>query len=110
MERMANGCRRIVVLGDMLELGEEAPKLHREVGQEAARIGAEVIVAVGKMAEEVVRGATSAGNPEVWLTFSDSSAAAENILRYLQPGDMVLVKGSRALQMELVVKAITEDC
>jgi UDP-N-acetylmuramoyl-tripeptide--D-alanyl-D-alanine ligase len=110
MERMANGCRRIVVLGDMLELGEEAPKLHREVGQEAARIGAEVIVAVGKMAEEVVRGATSAGNPEVCLTFSDSSAAAENILRYLQPGDMVLVKGSRALQMELVVKAITEDC
>lgn len=110
LERMANGCRRVVVLGDMLELGNEAPRLHREVGREAARIGAQVIVAVGEMAEEVVRGARNAGNPPVCLTFSDSRAAAENILRYLQPGDVVLVKGSRALQMELVVKAISEDC
>lgn len=110
LERMANGCRRVVVLGDMLELGDEAPRLHREVGREAARIGAQVVVAVGEMAEEIVRGAKSAGNPPVCLTFSDSNAAAENILRYLQPGDVVLVKGSRALQMELVVKAISEDC
>lgn len=110
LERIANGCRRVVVLGDMLELGDEAPRLHREVGREAARIGAQVIVAVGEMAEEVVRGAKAAGEPPVCLTFSDSSAAAENILRYLQPGDVVLVKGSRALQMELVVKAISEDC
>lgn len=84
--------------------------MHREVGREAARIGAQVIVAVGEMAEEVVRGAKNAGTPPVCLTFSDSRAAAENILRYLQPGDVVLVKGSRALQMELVVKAISEDC
>jgi UDP-N-acetylmuramoyl-tripeptide--D-alanyl-D-alanine ligase len=108
--QMSNGCRRVVVLGDMLELGDEAPRLHREVGQEAARIGAQVIVAVGEMAEEVVRGAKAVGNPPVCLTFSDSSAASENILRYLQPGDVVLVKGSRALQMERIVKAISEDC
>ncbi|GIV19560.1 MAG: UDP-N-acetylmuramoyl-tripeptide--D-alanyl-D-alanine ligase [Armatimonadota bacterium] len=110
LERIANGCRRVVVLGDMLELGDEAPRLHREVGQEAARIGAQVVMAVGEMAEEVVRGAKAVGNPPICLTFSDSSAASENILRYLQPGDVVLVKGSRALQMELVVKAICEDC
>ncbi|MCS6829093.1 MAG: UDP-N-acetylmuramoyl-tripeptide--D-alanyl-D-alanine ligase [Armatimonadota bacterium] len=110
LERMANGCRRVVVLGDMLELGDEAPQLHREVGQEAARIGAQVLVAVGEMAQEVVQGAKSAGHIPVCLTFADSRAAAENVPRYLQPGDVVLVKGSRALQMEAVVKAISEDC
>ncbi len=110
LERMANGCRRVVVLGDMLELGDDAPQLHREAGQEAARIGAHVLVAVGEMAEEVVRGAKSMAHAPICLTFSDSRAAAENVLRYLQPGDVVLVKGSRALQMEQVVKAICEDC
>lgn len=110
LERMANGCRRVVVLGDMLELGEEAPQLHREVGQEAARVGADVLVAVGEMADEIVQGAKSTGHAPVCLTFGDSRAAAETVPHYLQPGDVVLVKGSRALQMELVVKAICEDC
>ncbi|MGC8784535.1 MAG: UDP-N-acetylmuramoyl-tripeptide--D-alanyl-D-alanine ligase [Armatimonadota bacterium] len=110
LERMANGCRRVVVLGDMLELGDDAPQLHREVGQEAARIGAHVLVAVGEMAEEVVRGAKSMAHAPICLTFGDSRTAAENVLQYLQPGDVVLVKGSRALQMEQVVKAICEDC
>lgn len=110
LERMANGCRRVVVLGDMLELGDEAVQLHREIGREAAGIGAQVLVAVGEMAEEVVEGAKMTGHPQVCLTFNDSRAAAENISRYLQPGDVVLVKGSRAMQMELVVQAICEDC
>ncbi|GIV16613.1 MAG: UDP-N-acetylmuramoyl-tripeptide--D-alanyl-D-alanine ligase [Armatimonadota bacterium] len=110
LEHMANGCRRVVVLGDMLELGDESPRLHREVGREAARIGADILVAVGEMAEEVVQGAKSTGHAPVCLTFVDSRTAAENVPRYLQPGDVVLVKGSRALQMEMVVKAISEDC
>lgn len=110
LKRMANGCRRVVVLGDMLELGDESPQLHREVGREAARIGTDILVAVGDMAEEVVQGAKSTGHVPVCLTFADSRTAAENVPRYLQPGDVVLVKGSRALQMEMVVKAISEDC
>ncbi|MEJ5251210.1 MAG: UDP-N-acetylmuramoyl-tripeptide--D-alanyl-D-alanine ligase [Chthonomonadetes bacterium] len=110
LERMANGCRRVVVLGDMLELGEEAPRLHREVGHEVARIGAQVLVAVGNYAEEVIRGAQQSKNPPVCLVFADSQTAAQNIGRWLQKGDVVLVKGSRALQMEQVVKAIFEDC
>lgn len=110
LERMANGCRRVVVLGDMLELGEEAPRLHREVGREVARIGARVLIAVGELAEEVTRGACDSKNPPLCLTFPDSRAAAHSVYRWLQQGDMVLVKGSRGLQMELVVQAIVEDC
>lgn len=110
LERMADGCRRVVVLGDMLELGEEAPQLHREVGREVARIGAQVLIAVGDLAEEITRGAQESGNAPVCLVFPDSKAAAQNVHRWLQQGDIVLVKGSRALQMELVVKAIFKDC
>jgi len=109
LEQMANGCRRVVVVGDMLELGESSVQLHREVGRQVARIGAQVLIAVGTMAEEVARGAREGEPPPVCLTFPDSRAAAQDIHRWLQPGDMVLVKGSRALQMELVVKAISED-
>lgn len=110
LERIANGSRRVVVLGDMLELGDDAAQLHREVGREVARIGAQMLIAVGEQAEEVVRGAQASPNPPACLTFPDSRTAAEDIHRWLQQGDMVLVKGSRALQMEIVVKAIFEDC
>lgn len=110
LQRVANGSRRVVVLGDMLELGDEAPRLHREVGREAAQIGAQVLVAVGEMAEEVLRGAQMERHPPQCLAFRDSRAAAEQVPALLQPGDVVLVKGSRALQMEQVVQAITEDC
>lgn len=110
LERMANGCRRVVVLGDMLELGDEAPRWHREIGREVARIGAQVLIAVGELAEEVTRGARESKNPPLCLTFADSHAAAQSVHYWLEQGDMVLVKGSRGLQMELVVKAIFEDC
>lgn len=110
LARMADGCRQVVVLGDMLELGEEAPRLHREVGREVARIGAQLLIAVGDLAEEITRGARESGNAPVCLVFPDSKTAAENVHHWLQQGDVVLVKGSRALQMELVVKAIFEDC
>lgn len=110
LERIANGSRRVVVLGDMLELGDEAPRLHQEVGREAARIGAQVLVAVGEMAEEILRGAQAEQPPPLCLAFQDSQAAAQGVPALLQPGDVVLVKGSRALQMEQVVQAIAEDC
>lgn len=110
LEQMADGYRRVVVLGDMLELGEEAPRLHREIGREVARIGAQVLIAVGDLAEEITHGAQESGNAPMCLVFPDSKTAAQNVHRWLQRGDIVLVKGSRALQMELVVKAIFEDC
>ncbi len=110
LEQLANGSRRVVVLGDMLELGEQAPQLHREVGREIARTGAQMLIAVGDMAHEVTQGASEEGNPPVCLVYPNSHAAAEEVHRWLKPGDVVLVKGSRGLQMEVVVKAIFEDC
>ncbi len=110
LEHLANGSRRVVVLGDMLELGEQAPQLHREVGREVARTGAQMLIAVGEMADEVTQGASESGNPPACLVYPDSRSAAHDVEQWLKPGDVVLVKGSRALQMELIVKAIFEDC
>lgn len=110
LKHLANGSRRVVILGDMLELGDEAPKLHREVGKQVAQVGAKMFVAVGELAEEMVKGAQDCPHPPVCQIYPDSATAATKVPDWVQPGDVVLVKGSRALQMEQVVKAIIEDC
>lgn len=109
LRQMANGNSCVVVLGDMLELGSESARMHREVGQEVARTGVRLLVAVGEMAGEVVRGAQEVKGSLPCVAFANSMEAAQAIWRYLEAGDTVLVKGSRALQMERVVQAICED-
>ena len=93
--------RRVAVLGDMLELGEQAPALHREVGRQAAEAGVELLVAVGSQAGEMA--ATFAGESH---TAPDAEAAAGLVPRLLAPGDTVLVKGSRGVGLEVVCAAL----
>ncbi|OLC58532.1 MAG: hypothetical protein AUH85_00645 [Chloroflexi bacterium 13_1_40CM_4_68_4] len=96
--------RRVAVLGDMLELGALASDAHREIGNLAAKT-ADVFVGVGELAAIAVNDARRAG-------LADSHAAMDNaevlviLRRLLRPGDVVLVKGSRALRMEEIVDAI----
>jgi UDP-N-acetylmuramoyl-tripeptide--D-alanyl-D-alanine ligase len=101
--------RRIVALGDMLELGKSAPELHREVGKKAAAIGIDLLVAVGPHASDVCRGAESRGlAPERMRQFEDSGQAAEYLVHELKDGDFLLIKGSRGMAMDQVVKRIKE--
>ncbi len=106
LSKMANGSRRVVILGDMLELGAYSPDLHRRVGEEVTRVGASVFIAVGERAEEMVSGARSVQNPPYCVCYPDSSSAACHVDEWLRAGDVVLVKGSRGVQMEHVVEAI----
>ncbi len=100
--------RRIVVLGDMQELGDEAATMHRQLGDQAvSRCGADLLIACGEYAPYVVAGARAAG-----LNASRSFVCRkpEETLTYLGqailPGDAVLIKGSRALEMERIVHAL----
>jgi UDP-N-acetylmuramoyl-tripeptide--D-alanyl-D-alanine ligase len=95
--------RRVAVLGDMMELGPDEARFHREVGSLVAELGIDVLVAVGPRAAGYVVGAN--GVPAE--RFADSSAAAEGITGIVQPGDVVLVKASRGVALERVCEALT---
>ena len=97
--------RRVVVLGDMLELGESAEAAHREAGRAVAASGAAELIGVGRRAALAAEAARAAGLADSHhaTTFEDAMAL---LLKRLAPGDAVLVKGSRGMRMERVVDAL----
>ncbi|HEY2536645.1 MAG TPA: UDP-N-acetylmuramoyl-tripeptide--D-alanyl-D-alanine ligase [Solirubrobacteraceae bacterium] len=94
--------RRVAVLGDMLELGPEERRFHREIGAHAAAQGVDVLVTVGPLAAEMASAFAGAGAH----TVADAPAAAELLARLLSRGDTVLVKGSRGVGLERVGQAL----
>ncbi|HEX3559429.1 MAG TPA: UDP-N-acetylmuramoyl-tripeptide--D-alanyl-D-alanine ligase [Pyrinomonadaceae bacterium] len=100
--------RRIVVAGEMLELGAESEALHREAGREIAGLGVEVLWGVRGHARELVEGAREAGlqNAEATRFFDSSEEAADALASFVRAGDLVLVKGSRGVHTEKVIEAL----
>lgn len=97
------GGKRIAVLGDMLELGENAVALHRGVGRLAAERGVEVLFAYGAHACDIISGAREAGIPQA-EAFDSHEAIADALVFSAFPGDSILLKGSRGMRMERVAE------
>ena len=97
--------RRVAILGEMLELGGYALKGHREVGSQAARAGVDLLFAIGKHARDMTRSARSHGVCEVFA-FKSVEESLSLILSQIQPGDLVLIKGSRGMKMERITEEI----
>jgi UDP-N-acetylmuramoyl-tripeptide--D-alanyl-D-alanine ligase len=93
--------RRVAVLGDMLELGPDASRFHREIGAHAAERGVELLVTVGPLAVAMREGFTGETH-----CVEDARAAAELLGVKLRDGDSVLVKGSRGVGLEHVGEAL----
>lgn len=108
MELPAAG-RRVLVLGDMLELGDWSERSHREVGARAAAAGVDLLVAVGERARAVAEAARQAGDPERVLHFAEVEDAARELPSRLRPGDLLLVKGSRGMALERIVAALESE-
>ncbi|MYZ35713.1 MULTISPECIES: cyanophycin synthetase [unclassified Streptomyces] len=103
----AEGGRRIAVLGEMLELGDEAVEAHREMGRFAAERGVDLVIGVGgDLAKQLALTAGAAGVPDIALV-GDNATAAAYLQSILRPGDVVLVKASRGGQLWQIAQALT---
>ena len=99
--------RRVLVLGDMLELGAQAGELHHKLGAEAAQAGIDLLVLVGELARAAAAGELEAGMDHARVVhFADTPAAAQALDTLIETGDVVLVKGSRRMQLERVAAAL----
>ena len=102
---MKAGGKKIIVLGDMLELGSASEAEHRRVGYEVNRMGFEYLLTFGDMTRHVN---DAAGKIAVNLHFEQKNSLAEYALELIGEGDVVLIKGSRGMKMEDVVAFLTE--
>ncbi len=106
--------RRIVVAGEMLELGDDAHAIHRQTGETIAAMGIDILIGVRGLAEDLVAGADSVGtgsdsDRRLSTAFSnDSDAAADILASEIREGDVVLIKGSRGVRTEKVVEKLLE--
>lgn len=89
--------RKIAVLGDMLELGQDSPKFHQEIGEWVKNLGIDKLVTFGKKAQNISQEA---------LNFTNHQEASGYLKNLIKPNDTILIKGSQGVRMEKIVKAI----
>jgi UDP-N-acetylmuramoyl-tripeptide--D-alanyl-D-alanine ligase len=94
LRERSNGRRTVAVLGEMAELGADAPRYHREIGEAAA--GIDLVLGVGELARNY--------EPDEWV--ATAAEAADVALGLVRPGDAILVKGSRSVGLETVAEAL----
>src|SRR5437016_7038713 len=95
--------KRIAVLGEMRELGAESARAHREVGETAATLGVNQLITIGDAAELIAEGARKSGLDKV-LSARSTGEAAKLLGEIADPGDLVVIKGSRAARTEEVIE------
>ncbi len=100
--------RRVVVLGEMLELGDQSEALHEQVGRELGPAGVDVVATVGVGAAPIASGAEDASVAA--FRFNDQPGAIRWLVDNLRPGDAVLFKASRGAELEHVVEPVREAC
>ncbi|MBR5797370.1 MAG: UDP-N-acetylmuramoyl-tripeptide--D-alanyl-D-alanine ligase [Clostridia bacterium] len=106
----ARGGRAVAVLGDMRELGEATRRMHETVGEEATTLGVSCLMTLGELGVSIAEGALGAGMPDDSIVMvrelDDLTPAAEQLWRLLRPGDVILLKASRAIAAERMIFAL----
>ncbi len=106
-----SGSRRrlVFVCGEMAELGPQTEALHAELGQAVARAGVDLLLTVGAPTRVVARAAEASDAGQVRCAcFEDTAALCEDLERFVEEDDIILVKGSRTARLERVVERLHE--
>ncbi|MEG1404669.1 MAG: UDP-N-acetylmuramoyl-tripeptide--D-alanyl-D-alanine ligase [Oscillospiraceae bacterium] len=98
-------CRRVCILGDMLELGDTAAALHREVGERAAKRGTSLVLTCGALSKNTAEGAREKGCENA-LHFESKAELINALPELIKKGDAVLVKASHSMKFEEIVKVL----
>ena len=106
LKTLCRNNRSFFVAGDMLELGERAVALHKQVGSWTATAGIDKLLVSGKFADAVIAGAINAGMKHTGIFTATRDQILDALSRSLRPGDWVLIKGSRGARMDEVVKGL----
>jgi len=103
--------RKVLILGDMLELGKKSKELHKNVGKNLPD-GMNLLVTVGKGAKFIAQQAKYAKKIEQILSFADAEEAANKLVDIIKINDKILIKGSRAMKLEKIINKLKEyyDC
>jgi len=101
------GGRRIAVIGDMLELGEQETQFHRDAGLSIPK-SIDMVIGVGKRAKVLIDGAREAGHASL-RHFDDAKSAGEFLKNEIREGDLVLIKGSRGVGLDRIVTMLEEN-
>lgn len=107
IEKLGFG-RKIAILGDMLELGEFTEKAHRQIGNLAGE-KVDCLFTVGLRAKFIADSAFNQLPKENVFRFDNTDEAISHIKEFVKEGDIILIKGSRAMKMEKIVKALSEN-
>lgn len=102
--------QRLLICGDMLELGPESAALHRQLGRQVARCGVDRLLVCGEFADDLARGALEGGLPLHQIARGESLESLYHLLDcWLTPGDVLLVKGSRGMRMERAIQWLRDQ-
>jgi UDP-N-acetylmuramoyl-tripeptide--D-alanyl-D-alanine ligase len=100
--------RKVLIFGDMLELGKDSASLHRAVGARIAESDIDLLVGVGELSQHTITAAKS-GGLETCHLYQDSEHAADQLTSLVKERDLILVKGSRGMKMEVIVEKLLHD-
>ena len=106
--QLDNPGRKIAVLGDILELGENSQKIHYDLGTDVSKTGIQMIVTVGQEMKALAKAVTDASESMIVRSFDNNNDASAWLIENINEGDAILVKGSRGMHEEEVVKALRE--
>lgn len=106
LEKSACRGRRTAILGDMYELGSDEARMHYHVGVFAAGCGIDRVIGIGPLAKNIADGAQAGCMEAAW--FADKEEFLKHKAQYIGPEDVILVKASRGMKMETIVKELTD--
>ena len=110
LSRLPSFERRILVAGEMLELGPDSASLHRECGVFAVKAGIDSVIGVRGAAQEIVRAAQNEGMTDKQARFfQDAEEASAFLQKDIRKGDLVLIKGSRGVRMETLIESLKSN-
>lgn len=102
--------RRVIILGDMLELGEDSERYHIEIGEQINEYTFDMLIVVGALSRNIAKGARGSGVACRRLMHYDTAeACANDMVKVLQSGDLVYLKGSRGIGLEKILNRIVKQ-